>query len=276
VLRADQPPQPASPSQQARFSWPARREWLLLFAWLLLIEVFDAANDIIRGDLFPPSKDGAVANALQVVHFEAAHGFFAEPRLYDFAQHAHTFLSLSMSSSLLIAAANNAYAFLHYLVPVMVAVWVFVAYRDHFPLLRNLLIVAGLVALLGYFVYPLAPPRLTSGIVYGGHPFRFRNTMPYPTGGPRINGHPIGFNPYAAMPSLHIAWAGIVAGTAILLSRNFAISVLAALYPGLMTLAIVVTANHYIMDAAGGLLDAAVALPIALALTRALDRRRQS
>jgi membrane-associated phospholipid phosphatase len=92
--------------------------------------------------------------------------------------------------------------------------------------------------------------------------------MPYPKGGIQLNGRPLGYNPYAAMPSLHIAWATIVATTLILLSRNPLVRIFAVIYPVIMLLAIVVTANHYIMDGVGSLIVVALAAPLALAVGR--------
>jgi hypothetical protein len=251
---------------------PAWLVWALLLAQLLLIEIFDAANDIIRGDLMPPAPRDAVANALRIVNFESVHGFFVEPDLYRYGQHGHTFMGVHLSSAVIVGLANNIYAFFHIGVPVIVAAWVYFRRRDHFGLLRNVLIVAGLVTLVGYFAFPVAPPRLTTGLTFHGHLLAFHDTMPYPKNAVLLNGRPLGYNPYAAMPSLHIAWATIVAGTVVLLARNPIVRALALFYPAVMTLAIVMTANHYIMDALGGVLTALLSLPVAYAMTRVLAR----
>jgi hypothetical protein len=252
---------------------PSAAAWLVLTAQLLVIEILDAANDIIRGDLIPPSPQVAIDNALRLVAFESDHGFFIEPRLYRFAERAHTLLGVRVPAPLIVGVANNVYAFFHIGVPVLVAVWVYIARRNRFGLLRNVLICAGIVTLAGYFLFPVAPPRLTAGILIHGHAVQFHDTMPYPKNSIRLNGRPLGYNPYAAMPSLHIAWATIIAGTVFLLARNPVLRVLALIYPVLMTLAIVITANHYIMDAVGGVLTVVVAFPLALLGTRLLERR---
>lgn len=248
--------------------WPWIAGGLLLLIQLGLVEMFDAANDVIRGDLFPPSSRTAVENARQVARFETVHGIFVEPRLYSFAQTAHHVLWITLPSGFILGVANDVYAFFHFAIPVLVAGWVYVRHRSRFAILRNALILCSIIALVGYFAYPVAPPRLTTGLIFGGRPFQFHDTMPYPQNAILINGRPLGFNPYAAMPSLHIAWATICAGTVFLLSRPTAVRILALLYPVVMSLAIVVTANHYILDAVGGVITAVIAAALALALSR--------
>ena len=242
----------------------AALRWLWFVGGLLLVEIVDAGADIIRGDLFPPSYRLALHNAIRVVHFESAHGFFVEPDLYSYTQREHTFLGTTVGGHLFLVAANNLYAFFHIGIPILVAGWIYLKHRNIFGLLIGALILADLVALVGYFVFPVTPPRLTIGVVVHGHAVHFHNTMPYPKNGILVNGRPLGFNPYAAMPSLHIAWATIVALAVWLLSTSIVLRVAAAFYPIVMTLAIVLTANHYIMDAVGGLLTVCLVVPLLL------------
>jgi membrane-associated phospholipid phosphatase len=114
-----------------------------------------------------------------------------------------------------------------------------------------------------YEAYPLAPPRLTRGLEYDGHPFRFVDTLYQVL---NANGHvagtKIGFNEFAAMPSLHIGWAIIVGMTLAWALRSPVLRLLALVYPLVMLVAVVVTGNHYLMDAVGavGCLIGAVVL----------------
>lgn len=260
---------------QAQVRWPGWRGWLLFAAQLLVIEILDAANDVARGDLIPPSVHAAVANAHQVIRFETVHGFFVEPGLYRYFLSTHHLFGIALTHQLTVDdLANNVYAFLHIGVPILVAGWVFVRRRERFGLLRNVLIVTGILAFVGYLVYPVAPPRLTPGIVYQGRPFSFHDTMPYPKSALLVNGRPLGYNPYAAMPSLHIAWATIFSVTLLLLSRSVLIRLLALIYPIVMLLAIVITANHYIMDGVGGVITVLVAALLILAVGRGVKLLR--
>ena len=75
-------------------------------------------------------------------------------------------------------------------------------------------------------------------------------------------------SPYAAMPSAHIAFALIVAGTVFALARSRAVRVAALLYPLAVLLEIVATGNHIWLDAAGGTVAASVGLGIAVLVAR--------
>jgi hypothetical protein len=264
---------PATSALSSSRRWPSLLGWVALIAQFVLIEIVDAANDIVRGDLFPPSARDAVDNARQVVRFEVAHGFFLEPALYRFAQHSHGPLGITLTSDVLIQSANTIYAFFHIGVPILVGTWLYIWHHEHFGPWRNVLILVCIVALAGYLLYPVAPPRLTTGIIVHGRPVHFGNTMPYPTSGMLINGHPLGANPYAAMPSLHIAWATTNAAVVALLARHLWVRLLTVFYPILMTLAVVVTANHYIMDGVGGVFAVCIAVFVVVGMP-ALVRRR--
>jgi PAP2 superfamily len=157
-----------------------------------------------------------------------------------------------------------------------VAVWVFVRHRRHFARLRNVMLLTNLLALAGYELYPMSPPRLTTGLIYNGHRFVFQDTMRHILGTGKLNGTPIGYNPLSAMPSLHVAWAIIMGVTLILLARNPLLRAFGAVYPVLMVFTVVVTANHYVMDAIGAALAVTVATAIALGWEILKARRDRS
>ena len=77
------------------------------------------------------------------------------------------------------------------------------------------------------------------------------------------------YNPYAAMPSMHVAFALMVAITGFQLVKRRALKVLWAAYPLLVTLVVIVTANHFWLDAALGALVAAASPRTPPALARA-------
>jgi hypothetical protein len=234
-------------------------------------------EDVIRGDLIPANATTAIRNAQDLARFEAAHYLYIEPGLQSyFHSGRHHLIDFFPSWSLVSGLANNVYAFLHFAVPIAVLIWIYACHRPRFALVRNVMFVANSLALLGYIVYPCAPPWLTPGVTYHGRPYHFVTTMAHKVIGMKFNGHPLGYNPYAAMPSLHIAWATIVTTTVILLAPKVAIRLLALFYPVLMTLATVMTANHYIMDAVGGVLTVGVAAPIAALINWLTWRRRLS
>jgi hypothetical protein len=81
-------------------------------------------------------------------------------------------------------------------------------------------------------------------------------------------------NQYAAMPSLHFAWSTWcwLALRPVVHRRSLRLAL--AAYPWLTLFAIVVTANHYWIDAAGGALALGVGYVVGFLITRASARWR--
>jgi hypothetical protein len=258
--------------QRRVIPWPTPRQWLIFALQATLVTLADASNDIFRGNIVPPSSMDAMRHAREVVRFEATHGFFVEPALQTFFRHGQHLLGLTITWAAVVHVANNVYAFGHIFVTLAVCAWVYVFHRRRFPLVRNLMLFTNALAAVVYEVFPTAPPRLTTGLRFAGHPFHFQDTMQHVIGDGKLNGVPIGYNPFSAMPSLHVAWAIIVGVTLILLARQPLIRLFGAIYPGIMVMTVVVTGNHYLMDAIGAVAVVAIALVPAMAIERA--RRR--
>lgn len=139
------------------------------------------------------------------------------------------------------------YATLHFIVTIGVLVWLFVRRPHVYRGARTVIFVTSLLGLLGFYLYPLAPPRLLTQYDY------VDTVVVFHTWGsladPQIAEHS---NQFAAMPSLHIAWA-LWAGIAIYqCAKPMWVRVLGLLYPWLTLLVIVGTANHFVIDAVGG------------------------
>jgi hypothetical protein len=117
--------------------------------------------------------------------------------------------------------------------------------------LRNGLVGLSVVALLVYWRYPVAPPRLT---VSGLTDALIANDI---LGARHV--HEGLVNLYAAMPSLHVAWA-LWCAAAVVLALRSPWRHLAWLYPVWTTFVIVATANHYFLDAVAGAAFAVVPL----------------
>jgi len=257
---------PSIGTDRVRFGTPgAWRRWLSFVLQLLAIEAFEVGDDIFRGNIHPPNAQAAVHHAHQLVHFEQAQGLFVEPALQLWARHVHGLFGL-LSYGTVVAATDAIYALGQTLVPLVLAIWIWRTHPSHFSLVRTIAMVTVLLGVVGYELYPLAPPRLTTGVVYPGHAFHFQNTAVQVIGSVKLNGVPAGYNAYSAMPSLHIATALIVAGCLLLLSRSLLLRVLAALYPFLMLLTVIVSANHYLLDVVGGALTVGLATVLALVL----------
>lgn len=148
----------------------------------------------------------------------------------------------------LIVGANYFYGSLHFVVTIGVAIFLFRKWPDDYPLWRNTLAIATAIALIGFRFWPLMPPRLLPDH-YG-----FVDTLAkYPTFWSFNSGAMKNIsNQFAAMPSVHCAWALWCACALVPRVKTAWAKALAVLYPVLTVAVIIVTANHYFLDAVGG------------------------
>jgi hypothetical protein len=159
--------------------------------------------------------------------------------------------------------ANTYYAVVHFPATVAFLVWMFLRRPTHYFWVRRTLIILTAASLVGHVVFPLAPPRMlpTLGFVDTGALF-----------GPNVYGPPEGgsiANQFAAMPSLHIGWATLVAIGLIGATRS-RWRWLWLGHPIITILVVVGTANHWWLDG----IVALVLLAGALAVSVGLDRVR--
>jgi hypothetical protein len=144
---------------------------------------------------------------------------------------------------------NYYYATLHFVVTIGVLVWLYRRHPLRYRSLRSVLFATNIVALIGFYFYALAPPRLLEGHGYVDTIVAFNTWGSW--GSADVDA---ASNQYAAMPSLHIGWAVWCAVVIWMLARRPWVRALGVVYP-LMTLFVIVgTANHFVLDAAGGLL----------------------
>jgi membrane-associated phospholipid phosphatase len=120
-----------------------------------------------------------------------------------------------------------------------------------------------LLSLLGFWLYPVLPPRLLPA-----H-FGFFDAARYGGIGPigKAEAGPIA-NAFAAMPSLHIGWSSWCAFAAVPVIRRRWVKALLVAYPFCTMFAVVVTANHYVLDGVGGLANLGLAYLLARLVTR--------
>ena len=171
---------------------------------------------------------------------------------------------------------NVFYGSLHFIVTIGTMVFLFLRHPARYTFMRSTLCAMTAIALVGFAFFPLMPPRLLSnctsqfGACVPGHDYV--DTLVEPGGLWSFESGTMETisNQYAAMPSLHIGWA-VWCAVALypVLRRRWARAAIVS-YPFLTLFAIIVTANHYWIDAVGGLLALAVGLRIAPALTRIL------
>ena len=158
----------------------------------------------------------------------------------------------------LIVGMNYYYATLHFAVTICVLIWLYRRHPGRYSASRLVLLVATASALIGYYVFPLAPPRLTS------HDSFVDTLIVHRTWGSLASdGLQDVSNQYAAMPSMHVGWALWCAVTVFALSRALWARILAVLYPAATLVVIVATANHFWLDAVGGIICLVVGYAVA-------------
>jgi hypothetical protein len=264
---AESPPEDSAASVASVHSaWPSPWQWALFALQVLLVSMVEVGDDILRGNFWRPSAHEAFTNARDVARFEAVHGFFVEPALQHFFEQSHHLWGFVLTWSAVTDLADDVYAFCHIFVTLAVVAWLFVDHRGRFVLVRNVVFLTNTLALVGDELFPMAPPRLASGLQYAGHSVHFQDTMRHVLGTGTLNGTPIAYNPFSAMPSLHVAWALIVGACLLLIAHNPLIRILGVIYPIVMIFTVVITANHFLLDAVGAAVVAGLATLLALGL----------
>ncbi|MGB8650756.1 MAG: phosphatase PAP2 family protein [Mycobacteriales bacterium] len=227
--------------------------WVLrqLAVVLLGIVVYFGVRGLTAGR---PST--AVAHAHAIVAFESHVGLHQEQRLQD----------LVVGNAVLTDAANWIYIWGHWPVIIVVMLWLGLRHRQGFLRLRNAMIASGAVGLVVYATYPVAPPRLTDlGLI---------DTVTERSKAYRVLQPPGFVNQYAAMPSLHVGWDLLVGLAVASAATVLWLRILGYLMPVLMALAVVFTANHYLIDGIAGAALALAGLGAALWWERRQARER--
>lgn len=240
---------------------PAARLRLRWWRELLYVAAFYGVYTLIRNHgVVADAEAEAFRNAKEVIAAQRALGLYHEESVQDAFLSWRPFISFW----------NVFYGTAHFVVTAGALVFCFRNLPERYPLWRNTLACTTGLALVGFALYPLLPPRLLPP-EYG-----FVDTLRVVGGLWSFESAPMAkvSNQYAAMPSLHIAWAMWCVFVLVpVVRRPWARSVLVA-YPFLTLFAVVVTANHYFLDAVGAALVLAVGFSMARPLTAQLAARR--
>jgi membrane-associated phospholipid phosphatase len=214
--------------------------WLDAIRQLALFAGAYYAYRLVRG--FVDGQAGlAFENARNLVDAERALGLFFEPGLQAWAEGQEWLLTLS----------SWMYVNSHFVITTTFLIWLYI-WRNHaFYFVRNMFMVAMGLALVGYTVFPTAPPRFLPE-------WGFTDTVANFVGSSAEQSADVLYNPFAAVPSMHVAFALMIAIPAIMLVKRRALKVLWGTYPFVVTFVVVVTANHFWLDAALGALVAAL------------------
>jgi hypothetical protein len=228
-----------SPPRTARW-W---REVLYILAfYAVYTAIRDTQGSAGRGQTAPSTT--AFRHARSVIHVERDLVLFHEQQIQ------HFFLShLAASTSHFFEFWDLWYGSAHFIVTAAVVVWLFRRRPASYAYWRNTLAITTAFALVGFTVFPLMPPRLLPATGYGfvDTLARFGGSWSFDSGA--VNKVS---NQFAAMPSLHIAWSLWSAFALYPACRRWWTKALTALYPVMTLFCVVVTGNHYFLDAVGG------------------------
>ncbi|MER5991823.1 phosphatase PAP2 family protein [Streptomyces viridosporus] len=228
---------------------------------ILLIAVSYWTYSLIRNAV-PEQKAEALRNADWIWQLEQRLGIAVEQSV-NHAVNSVTWLIVGM---------NYYYATLHFVVTLGVLVWLYRSHPGRYAATRLVLFTTTGIALVGYYLYPLAPPRLMDGQDF------VDTVVVHQTWGSMASGDLKNMsNQYAAMPSMHIGWSVWSGLTIFALATVPWVRVLGLVYPAATLVVIVATANHFWLDAVGGVLCLAFGYGVALlwygSLPHTLPRR---
>ncbi len=213
--------------------------------------------------------EAAYWNARDLIDLQRSLGFFWEDNVNDWIADRKFWAQLM----------NVVYFYLHFPLIILFGIWLYFYRRHQYTFVRDSFLASGAIALVIYWLYPVAPPRELPELAAQfdtaapAYILGFFDTMEQYLGYAYDTQSTRAFvNPYAAMPSLHFGW-DLLLGIAIIAAfRRTSLAWLAVVIgvglPLLQIVAITTTANHYLVDAVAGGIVAMAGLGIALALKR--------
>ena len=206
---------------------------------------------LVRGAVVDRAPE-AFANARAIIDLQTSIGLWVELEVNRW----------TLESIWRVRLFNFAYFWLDFPLIVALGLLLFWRSRDLYTLLRDALLSSGGIALILYWSYPVAPPRLLPEWdfvdtlqQFSNLAYQTQSTAPF-------------VNPYAAVPSLHVGWALLVVVVVFLATPSWLWRVVSIALLALQSVAVVATANHYILDGVAGVAVALAGLAVALWLRR--------
>jgi hypothetical protein len=227
--------------------------WLDVLRQLLLCVGAYLLYSLVRG-LVEGRATAAFQHARELIQFERTMHFFVEPSVQAWAMGSH--FVMDVSSWLYLNAQTS--------ITIGGLVYLYTRHNSSFYFVRNMFAVALLIALVAYAVFPTAPPRF---LPEWGFVDTVSDVTPVSVSHTSSSMTAL-FNPYAAVPSMHVAFALMIGWTLAKLARAWIVRAVWGVYPLLITFAVIATANHFVLDAVLGALTTAVAALAAARMAR--------
>lgn len=209
-----------------------RRPWIgeiLIFAAALV--VYQLSRAVVIGD-----TRTAFSNAADIITLERQLGLYLETDIQRWMlEHLH-----------LTWAMNIFYVYAHWIVTTAFFVWLYRSRRAIYPYVRNAFLAANAIALVIFMLFPVAPPRLLAAFGFVDSLNEVSNID--------LHGGPLAglFNQYAAVPSMHFGYAFMIGIAGAMLVRSWPMRAIFIAYPVAVFIAIVATANHFVIDSLAG------------------------
>jgi hypothetical protein len=218
---------------------------LLLFAGAYYL--YRIVRGVVDGEV-----TAAFSHARWIVGVERGLHLFFEPSVQTW----------TIGQTWLIHVADFTYVNAHFVITTAFLVWLYFWRNEAFYFVRNMFMVAMGLALVLYVVFPTAPPRFLPE-------WGFTDTVSDFFGQGASHSASVLYNPYAAMPSMHVAFALMIGVTGVRLVKWAPARVFWSVYPLLISFVVIVTANHFWLDAAVGGIVAGMSAYASAVLARA-------
>ncbi|HTE73273.1 MAG TPA: phosphatase PAP2 family protein [Actinomycetes bacterium] len=220
---------------------PRRHDWRAVPRELAVVGggavLYFGVRGLTEGDVAAANR-----HARQLVELEQALGIHAEEAVQEPVARSDT----------LTAVMNWIYIWGHWPVIIATLLWLVLSHPTVYARTRDAMLLSGAVGMVIFALWPVAPPRLADlGLV---------DTVTEYSRSYRVLQPPAFTNQYAAMPSLHVGWDLLIGLAIVVAASRLWVRVIGGLLPMLMGWAVVATANHFVLDAAVGVLLVLVSL----------------
>src|ERR1700684_923892 len=224
------------------------RGWVDAVRQVLLFLAAYVGYQIVRGLVNGNDVAKASWNATKVIDLERTLHVFIEPSIQAWALNAHWLMDV----------ADWTYLNAHYVVTLGALTFIYLRRNDSFYYVRNTFMIAMAIALIGYALYPTAPPRLMPEWGFTDSISQFLGTFHVDDGPEKAF-----LNFYAAVPSMHVCFSVLTAIPMSRLVRHWWPKFAWRLYPRWITFVVIAPGNHYLTDVVLGASTAAVSMLLA-------------
>jgi membrane-associated phospholipid phosphatase len=211
-----------------------------------ILVLVDVAYELVRG-VADGQRATAIAHGRHVIELEQSTHTLFEPSLQAFFLPAHWLIDI----------ANQLYLNAQFSIALGFLVWLYLFRNESYYFVRNMFVVSMGLALIGYTLYPTAPPRMFPEHGYVDTIVDFSNVN-HDSSLAKIF-----INPFAAVPSMHCAFALMIGATGFRVCRSRLPKAFWAAWPLIIAWVVIVTANHYWVDVALGWMVAVTSAVIA-------------